>query len=165
MACKRSGMRNLLAMAFSMMVWQGSQATCFAEAGAKHGIDPLLLKAIAKVESSMNPKAINYNSNGSYDMGLMQINSMHLPMLKKSGIQRQHLLNDACVSVMVGSEILAGFVQRYGYTWRAIGAYNAGTAPGRERAREIYVAKISREYWKLTKQQGLAAAAAPFTKK
>ena len=42
-------------------------ARCFDEAGKKHAIDPLLLEAIAHVESSMNPKAINMNRNGTQD--------------------------------------------------------------------------------------------------
>ena len=50
-------------------------AFCFEKAGSKYQINPDLLRAIAIVESNLNPEAINYNKNGSYDYGLMQINS------------------------------------------------------------------------------------------
>jgi soluble lytic murein transglycosylase-like protein len=48
---------------------------CFEDAGNKYGINPILLESIARVESNLNPKAINKNTNGTSDIGLMQINS------------------------------------------------------------------------------------------
>ena len=48
------------------------------EAGDKYNIDPLLLLAIAKAESGLKVNAVNKNSNGTYDYGLMQINSINL---------------------------------------------------------------------------------------
>ena len=44
---------------------------CFQEAGQMYGINPLVLRSIAKVESNTNPAAINKNSNETYDVGLM----------------------------------------------------------------------------------------------
>ena len=38
--------------------------------------------------------AINRNRDGSHDIGLMQINSMHLPDLARQGITRQRLLDE-----------------------------------------------------------------------
>lgn len=38
---------------------------------------PDIMIAIAKAESGMNPKAVNVNRNGSTDIGLFQINSVH----------------------------------------------------------------------------------------
>lgn len=55
--------------AVSMM----AQATCWDEAARYFDLDPRLLTAIAQVESGMDPEAINVNTNGSYDVGLMQI--------------------------------------------------------------------------------------------
>jgi soluble lytic murein transglycosylase-like protein len=126
-------------------------AECFSEAGEKYKIDPLLLRAIAQVESSMNPQAINDNRNGSQDIGIMQINSSHLTRLGKSGITREKLLADACLSVMVGAEILAGFILRFGYTWRAVGAYNAGSGGDRDSLRKRYAIKVINEYRHLKK--------------
>ncbi len=132
-----------------MQISAVAYANCFSEAGDKYGIDPLLLKAIAQTESSMNPQALNRNKNGSEDIGLMQINSAHLERLRKSGITRESLLNDTCMSVMVGADILAGFVSQFGYTWRAVGAYNAGGGDGRDPLRERYAMKVVRKYLQL----------------
>ena len=106
-------------------------AFCFEEAGAKYGISPDLLWAIAKVESSFNPLAINRsNRNGSYDFGLMQINSSWYRVLGDDLWQK---LADPCVNVYVGAWVLAQCMQEYGYTWQAVGCYNAVTQSKRDR--------------------------------
>jgi len=145
---KASGIA-LMAMASS------AGATCFNEAGEKYQINPLLLKAIAQIESAMNPKALNHNRNGSVDIGLMQINSIHMPRLIKNGITKEKLMTDACTSVMVGAEILAGFIYQFGYTWRAVGSYHAGSAQGRDDVRQLYVIKVSQEYQRLSNEQNM----------
>ena len=40
--------------------------------------NPEIMIAIAKAESGMNPRAVNYNRNGSIDTGLFQVNSVHM---------------------------------------------------------------------------------------
>lgn len=139
---KSAAVAALAALAFSA----GASANCWQESGDRHGVDPLLLYSIAKVESSLNPKAINHNRNGTQDIGLMQINSIHLPGLAQRGITRQQLLDEPCLSIDVGAEILADFIKRYGYTWRAVGAYNAGGAESREGARRQYVKRVWQHY-------------------
>lgn len=53
--------------------------------------DPKLLFTIMKMESDGNPNAINYNSNGTVDYGLMQINSATAQDL---GLDTQRLMTD-----------------------------------------------------------------------
>ncbi len=77
---------------------------------------------IARVESGLNPRALNKNANGSIDMGLMQINSAWLKTLKVTG---DDLMNDACLNTMTGAWVLRQCVDRFGYTWEAVGCYNA----------------------------------------
>jgi len=97
-------------------------AFCFSEAGATYGISPQLLKGIAKVESNLNPKAVNRNPNGSIDMGLMQINSSWINRLS---LEPDRLLSDSCYNVMTGAKILRLCIDKYSYTWEAVGCYNA----------------------------------------
>lgn len=112
---------------------------CLAKAATHHHVDLNLLRAIAKVESRMNPKAVGRNSNGSSDTGLMQINDWWLPTLSKFGIKKTDLL-DACTSAYVGAWILAKSIQQHGLTWRAVGAYNSPTPKNQL----IYAEKVNK---------------------
>jgi soluble lytic murein transglycosylase-like protein len=116
-----------------------AHAFCYKEAGAKYGIAPRLLWTISKGESNFNPLAVNYNSNGSYDFGLMQINSSWAATLRKMGISWESLA-DPCTNVKVGAWVLARCVRDYGYTWAAVGCYNSRTPSKRDR----YAARIAR---------------------
>ena len=114
--------------------------SCFKEASVRYGVAEALLVAIARVESSLNPNAINKsNRNGSEDIGIMQINSWWLPKLKNYGIEREDLF-DRCTNINVGAWIMAGNIKRYGYTWKAVGFYNSSTP----RLQNIYIRKVAR---------------------
>jgi soluble lytic murein transglycosylase-like protein len=118
----RSLGRCILAAALVVLASQHVWAFCFEEAGEKYGVSPQLLWAIAKTESCFNPSVVNYNKDGSFDYGLMQVNSSWYGAL---GHERWMRLGDACYNVQVGAWILSQCVQRYGYTWKAVGCYNA----------------------------------------
>lgn len=105
-----------------------AQGFCFDEASARTGLPADLLKAIAKVESGMQPGAINRSHEqrtGTVDLGLMQINSGNLRRLKDQGVTRESLLADPCLNTMVGASILAEKIEKHGFDWNAVGAYNA----------------------------------------
>ncbi|MEW6066845.1 MAG: lytic transglycosylase domain-containing protein [Nitrospirota bacterium] len=99
-------------------------AFCFETAGDAYGINPHLLESIAKTESNLKPTAINKNQNGSIDMGLMQINSL---WIKELGLDPERLISDPCYNVKAGARILKSCINKYGYTWEAVGCYNAVT--------------------------------------
>jgi soluble lytic murein transglycosylase-like protein len=102
----------------------GSAHACWEQAGAAYSVNPYLLYAIARTESGLNPAALNRNKDGSYDVGLMQINSRWLPTLRRYGITEQQLF-DPCTSIHVGAWVLAQNIRRMGNSWEAVGAYNA----------------------------------------
>ncbi|UTY59680.1 lytic transglycosylase domain-containing protein [Massilia sp. erpn] len=115
----------LAAMLCALACAPAPARACWHEIGAKYGISPYLLHAIAKTESNLNPRAINRsNANGSYDIGLMQINSSWLPVLRRHGITEAQLY-EPCVSIEVGAWILAQNIQQLGNSWTAVGAYNS----------------------------------------
>ena len=112
---------------------------CWDAAAQRYQVSSALLYAIARTESGLNPKAIGHNRNGSRDIGLMQINSTWLSKLARHGIREHHLF-EPCTNIHVGAWILADNVSRLGYTWEAVGAYNA-TNPALRRA---YIDKVRR---------------------
>lgn len=99
---------------------------CWAAAGIRYDVPVDLLFAVGQVESSHKVDAINRNKDGSEDLGVMQINSRWLTVLAGYGITRHILLTKPCTNIQVGAWILAGEIQRTGYSWQTIGAYNAG---------------------------------------
>jgi soluble lytic murein transglycosylase-like protein len=113
-----------VAVVFAGLLISASAIACWEQAAERHRVNPYLLYAIAKTESSLNPAAINRNKNGSYDVGLMQINSSWFPTLRKYGLEEKQLY-DPCTSIHVGAWILSQNMQRLGNSWNAVGAYNS----------------------------------------
>jgi len=114
---------------------------CFDEAGDLYRINPQILRAIAKVESNFNPRALNWNRNGSYDFGVMQINSIWAPTL---GTERWKTLGDPCSNIKTGASILSNCMKKYGYTWEAIGCYNSQTPDKRDKYAQMVFKQLKR---------------------
>jgi soluble lytic murein transglycosylase-like protein len=114
------------------------EVPCIEEAAAFHGVSSMLLRAIIYHESRGNPAAIGRNTNGSVDVGLGQMNSIHFPELARYGIAPGHLLN-GCVNTYVAAWHLSKQVRAYGNTWIAVGNYHSKTPVHRDRyAGQIY---------------------------
>ncbi len=99
--------------------------TCFYTAANYSGVNSDVLVAIAKVESGFNENAVHKNRDGTVDIGIMQINSIHLHLLAEAGINKNDLFNP-CLNIHVGAQILKKCIEKYGNTWRAVAAYNPG---------------------------------------
>ena len=136
----------------SAIFYSNANAFCFEDAGALYGVSPDLLRAVAMVESSMKPSAMNLGHSKrtqSHDIGLMQINSRWLKskQFKSLGYVEAHLL-DACTNVKVGAWIMAHSFRAHGMNWEAVGAYNAActSLKGADctSARNVYAWKVYR---------------------
>ena len=146
----------LAAFAVLAFASTGAQA-CWEEAAQRYGISADLLYAIARVESNLNPRAVNRSHlqrTGSYDIGLMQINSGHLRTLSRHGIREADLF-EPCTNIHVGAWLLADSFSRRGATWDAVGAYNAACSQLRGKdcveARAKYAWRVYRQ---LPRQRG-----------
>lgn len=149
-----------LVAAISLFTSLPAQA-CWDAAAVRYGVSSELLYAIARTESALDPLAVGRNVNGTRDIGLMQINSAWLPTLATHGIAEHDLL-EPCTNIQVGAWILAGNVQRLGYTWEAIGAYHSAS-PARRRA---YAERIYRQIGEVRRSgqstnQSIASAELP----
>ncbi|EFN8327616.1 lytic transglycosylase domain-containing protein [Escherichia coli] len=129
--------------------------SCFIQAGKRYLIAPELLKTIAQQESGLVATAINHNKNKSgkiisTDYGIMQINSAHIPELKKLGVikDKNDLLNNPCLNIQTGAWILARHFQRCGVNWECLGSYNAGFSKNNTARRMIYAHKIHNRYFR-----------------
>ena len=117
---------------------------CWVAAGKTFDVDPILLYSIAEAESSHNPKSISKpNRNGTHDIGLMQVNTSHLPKLREKGITKKDLLNP-CLNIFIGAFLLVDAKRVMGSFWEGVGAYNAGNRKGAkyDRLRKKYTDRI-----------------------
>ena len=112
----------IVSLFLCLILFADAHAFCFEEAAKTYGINQALIESIARTESNLNPKAVNKNLNGSIDIGLMQINSF---WVKTLGLNAGELISNPCYNTMTGAKILKQCVDRYGYTWEAVGCYNA----------------------------------------
>jgi soluble lytic murein transglycosylase-like protein len=108
------------------------QHGCLEHAAAWAGVHPTVLRAIAWVESRGDPAAVNWNINGTYDVGLMQINSAWYHRGLASVWPH---LGAPCVNVAAAAWILTLCAEEYGYSWDAVGCYHAGAGWTRSAAR------------------------------
>lgn len=117
-----------MALAFTLFLFSSSSmaADCFDMAGRDYRIDSDLLRAISWQESKWVVGAIGKNPGTGYGAGLMQIDSQHHMQLSQYGIKPQNLLTDACLNIYTGAYYLALAFQKWGISWEAVGAYNAG---------------------------------------
>lgn len=99
---------------------------CIVQAATHYGAHPDLIRAIAKVEGG-KPGQIVWNKNGSYDMGRMQINSIHLLELAKYGITREMLIHDDCLNIHIGTYLLQRNIIKSSDFWTGVGAYHSRT--------------------------------------
>ena len=122
-------MARILVLVFSLCIFLNAQLVepkympFFKRYGSEYGIPAELLWAIAKAESGFNAKAINKNTNGSADHGIMQINSIHKSWLEKRGISIDDLYNPA-INIKIGAKILSMCINKHGWNYKAINCYN-----------------------------------------
>lgn len=116
--------KALLFLVFVTSLIASDNENYYVSAGEAFGIEPWILWSVGDTESKHNPFAINKNSNGTYDVGVMQINSIHFQDLKqKYGIEPKDLF-DPKISIYVGASLLKECFDKYGNNWKAINCYN-----------------------------------------
>ncbi len=132
----------------------GDLDALFQKHGAAHGVDWRLLKAVALVESHLNPRAENPDGLSA---GIMQIYcrparsggcANRFDMAAWPPATREHLY-DPDYNIGLGAEILDWNIRRYGLH-RGIAAYNQWSARltphGQPFPNQYYVDKVLREY-------------------
>ena len=121
-----------LATALSQAAHAQPQPDCLLIAAEHYQVPVALMHAILKTEGGRPGLAVR-NSNGSFDLGPMQINTIWLASLQPLGITLAQLRDDYCVNVAVGTWILARALQRLPLqpsradVWQAAASYHSRT--------------------------------------
>ncbi|MGH1403894.1 MAG: lytic transglycosylase domain-containing protein [Alphaproteobacteria bacterium] len=106
-------------------------AACMMLASQNYNVPPALLVGIYKAEGGKVGQQVE-NTNGSYDLGPMQINTIWLPELsKKWGVseKKAHKMvrDDACTNVNVAAWILRGHIDETKNLAQALQHYHSRT--------------------------------------
>lgn len=120
-------------------------ADCFDSAAAYQGVNADILRAISIKENRRCDATVSKNTNGSVDVGCMQINSVHFQELSSYGVFPDDLLDhDQCKNIYIGAWHYKKMVKKYGNTWTAVGAYHSETP----KYRDPYAADVYRIWLK-----------------
>ena len=106
-------------------------AACLMLASQTYSVPPAVLVGIYKAEGGKVGQEVK-NTNGSYDLGPMQINTIWMPELAdKWGVSeetaRKWVRDDACTNVGVSAWILKGHLDETGSLSKAIAHYHSRT--------------------------------------
>lgn len=106
-------------------------AACLMLASQTYDVPPALLVGIYKAEGGQVGQEV-HNTNGSYDLGPMQINTIWMPELaQKWGISeskaRELVRDDPCTNVGVAAWILRGHINETQDLAQALQHYHSKT--------------------------------------
>lgn len=113
---------------------------CTVDIAYEYGIDEYILFAIMYRESRFTQDAIHYNTNGSIDYGICQINSINWEWLQEEGID----IYSEIGNIEASAKIISIYINEYGCTdQEAISAYGVGYSgmrrgEGLNQADELY---------------------------
>ena len=127
-----------------MMFFHDVPLTCINDAAIQHHVPAAMILSVIKIENGRNGLRVK-NTNGTYDLGVMQINSSWVPKLQNKGITETQITFDPCVNVFVGTWILAqGIANAEG--WKGVGNYHSYTS----KHNSVYREKVKKFYIKYT---------------
>lgn len=99
---------------------------CINSAAYEYHVPAKLIIAVLNVEDGKVGQAVK-NTNGTYDLGPMQINSSWKNTLSQRNISLQQVRNDACTNIKVGTWILSKNIADGNDLFDGIGDYHSHT--------------------------------------
>lgn len=125
-------------------------AECMKVASQSYGIHQDILYAILLVEGGSVGRDSKANKNGTYDIGLFQINSMHRKTFESQGISEEELRDDGCTNAIAAAwhlkrvltpDVISEIKTQDDYL-RAIALYHSATPE----FNKIYAAKLRKAF-------------------
>ena len=114
---------------------------CINQAAETYHVPAKLIISVLNVERGKAGMAM-HNTNGTYDLGPMQINTLHWPALYRYGITPKEVQYNPCINVKVGSWILARSIAEGKNLLEGVGDYHSHT----KKLNEFYSANIYLSY-------------------
>lgn len=114
--------------------------------GRYDNVHPLMIKTLLSVEGGQLG-TVRRNTDKSYDVGPMQINTIHADSIKKTfGYSMRDIAIDGCKNIMVGAWLLSGHLKESSNKlWLSMGNYHSKTPS----LRRNYLKKIANAYLSL----------------
>src|ERR1700758_214057 len=106
--------------------------SCMALVASLYGLPPRVLPSIQAVEGG-RPGTVHVNSDGSQDLGVMQVNTRWLPALSlytglSAAAVRDRLLHRACFNIAAAGAIMRTYLDEAGGDlMQAVGYYHSHT--------------------------------------
>ena len=113
------------------MITPQALAVCIFAAAQTYVVPPSVILGILNVEGGRIGQAVR-NTNNTYDLGPMQINTIWVPELARywgvsQGRAMQELRDNACVNIGVGAWILRRKMNETGSLYQGIAYYHSAT--------------------------------------
>ncbi|TAL63610.1 MAG: conjugal transfer protein [Burkholderiaceae bacterium] len=110
---------------------QITRDVCIRGAARHYGASEDVIRALIRTEGGTTGE-VRHNKDGSVDMGLMQINSVHLTDrgpegLWRYGITANDLIYNECLNIYIGTWYVQMRVMKRGDLWKGIGDYRSRT--------------------------------------
>lgn len=118
---------------------------CSIKAGRYYNVSPYLIQTLLSLEGGVKGSKVR-NSNGTYDYGPMQVNTIWIKEIKRIdniNVKESRLINDVCYNIHIGAFILSSKISEAGGdVWKGLGNYHSKTLRYHNRylanARKIY---------------------------
>lgn len=134
---------------------------CLYAAASVHRVPPDLLYAILSVEAG-RPGLISHNSNGSVDIGPMQVNDFWLPalMLHWSTTRASAYLalrDSVCANFEAGAWILEQAIRETDDFWDGVARYHSHSGP----EKQIYLGRLAKTFRQIQRDRNASPEAPP----
>lgn len=121
---------------------------CMILVAKLYGLPPRVLPSIQVVEGGRTG-AVSINTNGSADLGVMQINTLWIPALVAytglpAAVVRDRLTNEPCFNIAAAGAIMRRYLnETHNDLMHAIGNYHSHTPPLNNRYQQLVLQAAS----------------------
>jgi soluble lytic murein transglycosylase-like protein len=110
----------------SALLIHGVPIECINRAAITYMVPAKVIISVLETENGKNGQA-KLNKNGTFDYGVMQINSIWLKSIEPYGYNMKAIRYNPCANVAVGAWILSQRIAHSENLWEGIGGYHSYT--------------------------------------